>query len=579
MNAPTRIRQRRWFAVTSLIGFLLIGVLAINAQGTPTAITVGENQTGLLSDASSVVQYTLALGAPQSVKIEVLAITPNLQLGFDVLDPGGVAIFATPGLQSAVQGAPNIASAGSYTIEVRGSTAGQFLISVQAGAPLAPPQPLTPDQPTRGTVSAQLTRQAYSFSGSPGVVMLLMIASQSDTSGPVVTLRDADTGETLSLNSAGLVGINYRIPSVARNYLLELTDSGAGTSENFTVCLTAEGSGACGGVVQVSPLATPTVIVALPTPTLTPIIIGSPAPATLDPNGSCQVTPSVAQNVNVRSGPGTNYSIVGTLMMGQTGLVIGRLPDNSWFQVNVNGVLGWISATVVLVGGNCAGVSVVILPTATPSPTFDFSSGMTATAQAQINLAATQTRSVELGATGTRSVELTATAQAGGGGGTQIFHPPIIRVTLIAPIIIVPVNPKLDYTASANYGEANLSAGFSPDPYSVGMTTGGNVDVSYLGSSCSGFATSHPDLRINFGGGGASLLRIYFVGSNGDAAMVVNDPYGNFYCVDDSFGTVNPTIDFNNPAGGSYDVWVASYAANTTISGTLYITENSGNHP
>jgi hypothetical protein len=163
--------------------------------------------------------------------------------------------------------------------------------------------------------------------------------------------------------------------------------------------------------------------------------------------------------------------------------------------------------------------------------------------------------------------------------GTTVLHPPILRLTLIGPIQVVPINPKLNYQANGNYGEANLSAGFSPDPYSVGMTTGGNVNVSYLGSSCSGFATTAPDLRINFGGGGASLLRIYFVGTNGDAAMVINDPYGNFYCVDDSFGTANPTIDFNNPAGGTYDVWIASYAANTTISGTLYLSENSGNHP
>jgi hypothetical protein len=159
------------------------------------------------------------------------------------------------------------------------------------------------------------------------------------------------------------------------------------------------------------------------------------------------------------------------------------------------------------------------------------------------------------------------------------FHlPPIVNLPsfVLQPI---PLNPKLDYTASPNYGEANLSNGFSPDPYSVGMTTGGPVDVSYLGGSCAGFATTAPDLRVNFGGGGASLLRIYFVGSNGDATLVVNDPYGNFYCVDDSFGTVNPTIDFNNPAGGSYDLWVGSYASNTTISGTMYLTENSGNHP
>jgi hypothetical protein len=156
---------------------------------------------------------------------------------------------------------------------------------------------------------------------------------------------------------------------------------------------------------------------------------------------------------------------------------------------------------------------------------------------------------------------------------TFTFHP---SSTLV---IATTIPPKLDYQSPAIYGEANLSNGFSPDPYSVGMTAGGAVDVSYLGGSCRGFATSAPDLRVNFGGGGSSLLRIYFIASNGDPAMVVNDPYGNFYCVDDSFGTVNPTIDFNNPAGGSYDVWIASYSAQATISGTLYITENSGNHP
>jgi hypothetical protein len=160
--------------------------------------------------------------------------------------------------------------------------------------------------------------------------------------------------------------------------------------------------------------------------------------------------------------------------------------------------------------------------------------------------------------------------------GTLIFPP--IRVTFLAPLDIQPLSPELDYTASPNYGAANLSAGFSPDPYSVGMTSGGNVDVSYLGGSCAGFATAAPDLRINFSGS-ASLLRIYFIGSSGDTTIVVNDPYGNFYCVDDSFGTVNPTIDFNNPAGGSYDVWVGSYASGTFVSGTLYVTENSGNHP
>jgi len=128
-----------------------------------------------------------------------------------------------------------------------------------------------------------------------------------------------------------------------------------------------------------------------------------------------------------------------------------------------------------------------------------------------------------------------------GGGLPPFFSFPIGDV----PRFVLVEDPvRLDYTAPPNHGQANLSAGFVPDPYSVGMTSGGSVDVSYLGGGCSGFATESPDLRVNFGGGGTSLLRIYFIGSSGDTSIVVNDPFGNFYCVDDSFGTVNPTIDF-----------------------------------
>jgi len=171
----------------------------------------------------------------------------------------------------------------------------------------------------------------------------------------------------------------------------------------------------------------------------------------------------------------------------------------------------------------------------------------------------------------------TQTPTATSTNGLQLHLPIVVPPIHIIPIIPAPA--KLDYTANPNYGEANLSAGFTPDPFSIGITSGGDVDVSYLGGGCSGFASVSADLRVNFGGGGAALLRFYFIGSNGDPTMVINDPYGNYYCVDDSFGTVNPTIDFNNPAGGTYDIWIGSYASGTNISGTLYVTSASGNHP
>ncbi len=146
------------------------------------------------------------------------------------------------------------------------------------------------------------------------------------------------------------------------------------------------------------------------------------------------------------------------------------------------------------------------------------------------------------------------------------------------PVECTPVaSTTLDYTKSPIYGSADLGNGFTPDPHTVGFTAGGPVDASYLGGGCSGFATSAPDFRFNYTSG-ASLLRLYFIGA-GDTTMVINDPVGTFHCADNSFATLNPTIDFNNPASGSYDVWIGSHASGTVVAGTLSLTGLAGNHP
>src|SRR5664279_5640446 len=200
--------------VATLIWVLLIGAVSISAQATPTPISIGQNQTGVVTDPTVPVQYSVGVAAPQSVNIQVLAISQGFAPTFQVLDPGGVVVLdtANPGTLTIVQGVPNLSSPGTYTIVVRSANnqPGQFLISVQPGAPLAPPQPLAPGQPVDGSVDSQTSRRAYSFSGSPNDVLLLTVRSVSTTSGPVVALRDADTGETLGLNSARLAGVGYR---------------------------------------------------------------------------------------------------------------------------------------------------------------------------------------------------------------------------------------------------------------------------------------------------------------------------------------------------------------------------------
>ncbi|MDQ3493684.1 MAG: hypothetical protein M3452_10575 [Chloroflexota bacterium] len=103
--------------------------------------------------------------------------------------------------------------------------------------------------------------------------------------------------------------------------------------------------------------------------------------------------------------------------------------------------------------------------------------------------------------------------------------------------------------------------------------------MSYLGSGCSGYATSAPIFSVNYTSGSLSLLRFYFIGSRGDSTMIINNPGGSYVCVDDSFGTLNPTIDFNTPSSGRYDVWIGSFAPGGTVPGTQYTTESSANHP
>jgi hypothetical protein len=138
---------------------------------------------------------------------------------------------------------------------------------------------------------------------------------------------------------------------------------------------------------------------------------------------------------------------------------------------------------------------------------------------------------------------------------------------------------QLDYSLDPNFGSTSLSSGFVPDPHGVGVTSGGSVDVSYLGSGCRGYATSAPDYSVNYTSGAFPTLRFFFLASSGDTTMIINAPDASFYCADDSFGTLSPTIDFQNPSSGRYDIWVGSYSSGDLISGTLYVTENTGNHP
>ena len=134
--------------------------------------------------------------------------------------------------------------------------------------------------------------------------------------------------------------------------------------------------------------------------------------------------------------------------------------------------------------------------------------------------------------------------------------------------------PSVDISQNANFGSANLSSGFTPDPYRIDMYSGGSVDATTVANGCVGMVSTAPDFQLTYSAG--SLPLIFGVTSDNDTTLVINGPNGRWYCDDDSGDGTNPLMSIPDPLSGVYDVFVGAYGGNGAAA-QLYITELSGN--
>lgn len=130
----------------------------------------------------------------------------------------------------------------------------------------------------------------------------------------------------------------------------------------------------------------------------------------------------------------------------------------------------------------------------------------------------------------------------------------------------------LDPFAAANYGSVALQAGFTPDPQVLSLRAGGTVNAQTVSSSCSGFVSRSPDLELSYSPG--SLPLIISVDSSADTTLVINGPDGRYYCDDDGGESGgNPSIRFDRPGAGTYDIWVGTYRSGQSQPASLYVSE------
>ncbi len=84
-----------------------------------------------------------------------------------------------------------------------------------------------------------------------------------------------------------------------------------------------------------------------------------PVPPTPAPGATGNTVSPNAVNVVIRSGPGTQFARIGLLPVDGVAQLIGRNSNNTWWNINFNGVAGWVSSSYTSVG---AGVNVNSLP-------------------------------------------------------------------------------------------------------------------------------------------------------------------------------------------------------------------------
>lgn len=111
---------------------------------------------------------------------------------------------------------------------------------------------------------------------------------------------------------------------------------------------------------------------------------------------------------------------------------------------------------------------------------------------------------------------------------------------------------------NSTYGEVRLAGGFVPDPHETELVASGKVKVKK--APCAfGYVAEAPDLDFYYQGDGSRTLYFY-VESEKDTILLINDTVGDWACDDDSLSEQNPLVAIPNAESGLYNIWVGTYA-------------------
>jgi Tol biopolymer transport system component/uncharacterized protein YraI len=295
---------------------------------------------------------------------------------------GNAAATATPAEEEATAAATTVATPATPTKAAATATPTAVPPTPTPVPPTSTPVPPTPTSvPPTATAAPLLGAQSQLIAvvGSDGADLrsapggdtvrtlpvgtaLTATGRTNDSSALFVTTPDGATGW---VDVTALVVFNVRGLPVSEEGATEAP------ADTATVTDTVE--------ITATVATTATSAPAAPTAAATAQLVatnGLRPPPVADGRPTAQVT-MTGSRLNIRSGPGTNFGVIGKALPQEVFVVLGRTSDSTWVQLAVpdlSGGLGWVSANFVRVSTAIADLPVTAevnasAPTAVPLPT------------------------------------------------------------------------------------------------------------------------------------------------------------------------------------------------------------------
>lgn len=339
--------KHRLFGLFIVILISLLALSSVAAQGVAT-LTYGGSATGTLSAEAPLNLYAFAGNAGDLVTAEILGLEPGMTPTISLLGPnqqvlsGGTldGFSATSRSASITRFLP---APGVYTLLVGGS-AGQYLVLLNATPATTTTAPLALPASTSVSLNPDAEQVVTIANSSPNPVALA-VSGGSSVAPFSVAVYNTD-GQPLAVFSGAVGDVCVGIPGGTGNFMVILAGENAG--QPLAVALSAA-EGRCSSLS------------AAPQPTQQSVQPPAATPEVTGQNPSAACTVSSGSAVNVRSGPSTNYGIITTLAAGVQAPVIGQ-SDAGWVVIQINGVQGFVSQSVVGTFGNCGGLPFIPAP-------------------------------------------------------------------------------------------------------------------------------------------------------------------------------------------------------------------------